>query len=187
MELKRGRKRRRGRPGTVKRPCLSAARAQTQEETKGRLTTTKTGRTALCQERSDNPPSTHVGPGEAGAHGSVEAWRLQGGGINVDLGRARSNLRPNYSSPVGRGSPRDWSRPWPAGSRSDQSGNRRSNPAISSAAVAASTPLFPTFPPARWIACSRVSQVRMPNKMGTPDSSPVWVMARLTARLMCSS
>ena len=35
------------------------------------------------------------------------------------------------------------------------------------AASAHSLPLFPMPPPARWMACSTVSQVRMPNRTGS--------------------
>src|SRR5581483_2261659 len=42
--------------------------------------------------------------------------------------------------------------------------------AISTAASAASNPLFPIFRPARSIACSRVSQVNTPKAWGTPVS-----------------
>ena len=49
------------------------------------------------------------------------------------------------------------------------------------AASAHSAPLLPTLPPARWMACSIVSQVSTPNNTGTFVSRLICVIARLTA------
>ena len=57
--------------------------------------------------------------------------------------------------------------------------------AMRSAASAHSVPLFPTLPPARWIACSTLSQVNTPKSTGTPLRKPASIMPRLTARLIC--
>ena len=59
-------------------------------------------------------------------------------------------------------------------------GNLASRRAISSAACAASAPLFPTLPPERWIACSNVLHVSNPNRTGTPVSIANWPKERLT-------
>src|SRR6185295_7488751 len=56
---------------------------------------------------------------------------------------------------------------------------------ISKAAAAHSLPLLPWLPPERWIACSSVSQVRIPNKTGIPQCTPEFASDKLTARLIC--
>ena len=55
------------------------------------------------------------------------------------------------------------------------------NDAISTAASAASNPLFPIFRPALSIACSKVSQVKTPKACGTPVSCADCPMPRVTS------
>ena len=56
--------------------------------------------------------------------------------------------------------------------------SRRSSLTISTAVRAASSPLWPSAPPARSIACSRLSVVSTPNTTGTPVSSATACDAR---------
>src|SRR5919204_3011640 len=65
-------------------------------------------------------------------------------------------------------------------------GNCSSTDAISMAAIAASQPLFPCFPPERSMACSNVSVVRTPKMTGTPVSSAAARMPFAACPAMCS-
>ena len=58
-----------------------------------------------------------------------------------------------------------------------------SRPTICRAASAHSAPLLPTLPPARWMACSIVSQVSTPNNTGKFVSRPICVIALVTAAI----
>src|ERR1700693_5268798 len=60
------------------------------------------------------------------------------------------------------------------------------NDAISTAASAASNPLFPIFNPARSMACSRFSQVSTPNACGTPVSCADCPIPRVTSLTITS-
>src|SRR5918994_3167996 len=65
-------------------------------------------------------------------------------------------------------------------------GNCSSTDAVSMAAIAASHPLFPCFPPERSIACSNVSVVRTPKMTGTPVSSAAARMPFAACPATCS-